>query len=145
MAAGMAIAVLVHQCAPGEWDQPLGWFLAGGMIGLLLFRFWTMTLTSLAGTLLMGYGLLCLLDRLDKLDSVAWAEQRGVLLNGACLGATGLGLLVQYLWDRRRLRKQRWKEELLRHIKEKERESEREYFQRRRGWRSWGGDYRQAG
>src|SRR5262249_35799008 len=44
-AGGFAAWMLVHALAP-LWDQPYLCFLAGGLIGLLLFRFWTMALTS---------------------------------------------------------------------------------------------------
>src|SRR5438067_1806547 len=64
-AAGASTAAAVHAFAPANWDIPLGWFLAGGLVGLLLFRLWTMLLTSAAGAVLMGYALLCVLDRLQ--------------------------------------------------------------------------------
>jgi hypothetical protein len=144
-AAGLTAAILVHQFAPAHWDEPLGWFLAGGLVGLLLFRLWTMILTSFTGSLLMVYGLLCVLDRSHQLDALAWAEERSVMLNGACLALTVVGVLAQFLLERRRLRKQRWKQEELRYIKEREREPERGYYPKRRRWLGWGGGYRQAG
>src|SRR5205823_4592530 len=69
-AAGLTTAAAVHAGAPANWDIPLGWFLAGGLVGLLLFRLWTMLLTSFLGALLMGYSLLCLLDHLHKLSAL---------------------------------------------------------------------------
>src|SRR5262249_32353625 len=79
--------------------------LAGGLVGLLLFRIWMMALTSLLGTLLMGYAGLCLADHFGRLDCVAWSEQNAALLNGACGVGALLGLLVQFLLDRRRKRR----------------------------------------
>ena len=65
-AVGIAAAMIVHSFAPANWDIPLGCFLAGGLLGLLLFRLWTMVLTSFAGSVLMGYAILCLLDRMQR-------------------------------------------------------------------------------
>jgi MFS family permease len=105
-AGGVAAWMIVHALAP-LWDQPLLCFLIGGLIGLLLFRFWTMALTSFVGTLLVLYSGLALLDKLDKIDSVGWAQDQGSVLNWLC-GVTALvGFLVQFILERRRLRKQR--------------------------------------
>jgi len=48
------------------WDEPLVSFVAGGLVGLVLFRVWMMALTSILGTLLVGYSSLCLADKLGK-------------------------------------------------------------------------------
>src|SRR5205085_3044818 len=54
-AGGAAAWLAVHTFAPPAWDEPLVCFIVGGLAGLLLFRVWTMVLTSFAGTLLMSY------------------------------------------------------------------------------------------
>jgi hypothetical protein len=146
-AVGLITSMLVHTQAPGNWDVPLGSFLAGGLVGLLLFRWWTMVLTSFTGAMLMGYALLCVLDRLQKLNALQWAERNMLGFDGGCLGVAALGVLVQFLLERRRIRKQRWQEEQQRLIKEVEREQEimQQVEPRRRGWLGWGKDYRQAG
>src|SRR5262249_57053734 len=77
-AGGLAAWMIVHALAP-LWDQPLLCFLVGGLIGLLLFRFWTMALTSMLGTLLLGYSGLCIGDKLGYLDAVGWAAAQGPL------------------------------------------------------------------
>src|SRR5579871_3905161 len=41
-AGGMACAFLVRAMAPPAWDEPLISFLVGGLLGILLFRLWTM-------------------------------------------------------------------------------------------------------
>lgn len=140
-AGGAAAYLAVHAFAPKAWDEPLAGFLVGGLLGLLLFRFWTMTLTSLTGTLLTTYSVLSLLDRLGKLNALMWSEQQTSLLNGVCLGATAVGVVVQYLLERRRLRKQRQKEEELRHITEREQER----LNGGKRWYQWGQRYRKAG
>lgn len=70
-------------------------FLSGGLFGLLLYRLWTMLLTSLMGVLLAGHSGVLLLERTLKFDAVAWAEANLVALNGATVTLVVLGILVQ--------------------------------------------------
>jgi MFS family permease len=101
VAGGIACWVTIQTVAP-TWHDPLICFLAGGLVGLLMFRIWTMALTSFAGAMLLVYSCLSLADRLGKLDAVGFAEQQVVLLNWLCGGMTTVGLLVQFLLERRR-------------------------------------------
>jgi MFS family permease len=103
-AGGIAAWMLVHALAP-LWDQPLLCFLAGGLVGLLLFRFWTMALTSFVGTLFLVYSGLCLGDKFDQLDGVAWATDQGRLLNWLCGVVALAGFVVQFFLERGRLRR----------------------------------------
>jgi hypothetical protein len=103
-AGGLAACIAVHALIP-QWQQPLLPFLAGGLSGLLLFRFWTMLLTSGAGTLLLVYSTLCLLNTFAKVDVVSLAERWARVLNGVCGGLTLLGLVAQLVLDRRRGRR----------------------------------------
>jgi hypothetical protein len=132
---GLACWLAVHAAAP-SWDQPLIVFLAGGLLALLLFRFWTMFLTSLAGTLLMAYSGLCLAGQLGKLDVVAWTGKNAAWLSWACLGVAAVGWLVQFLLERRRaerLRKRREQEEQL-VAKAREKEKEKKPAPRPKPW-----------
>jgi hypothetical protein len=95
--------LLCQRIAPG-WE-PLACFLAGGLACILLYQFCITVLTSLAGTLLMGYAGLWLADLLDRFDAVAWTGKNAPLLNWACLALVVTGVLVQYLLERRRSRK----------------------------------------
>jgi hypothetical protein len=70
-------------------------FLSGGLFGLLLYRVWTMLLTSLAGVLLAGHAGLLLWEQAFRLDSVAWATANQAALNGLTVGLTVLGILLQ--------------------------------------------------
>jgi MFS family permease len=106
-AGGAAAWMALRGVVPPPWNEPLLCFLAGGLVGLLLFRVWTMVLTSLAGSVLMGYSGLCLADRLGKLDAVAWSGERGPMLTWACGGAALMGVLVQFVLDRRRVQEER--------------------------------------
>jgi hypothetical protein len=102
-AAGGLTGLLTLQIVAPAWHQPVLGFLACGVLGLVLFRLWMMVLTSFTGTLLMAYSGLCLLNRAGTVDAVAWIEQGAVLLNWLCGLLTMLGLVAQYLLDRRRL------------------------------------------
>lgn len=99
--AGLAVASF----AAAGWNEAVC-FVAGGLTGVLLYWLWVTALSSLAGTLLMGYGLLTLLDRFGKLGSVAFAERNAPLLNWACAAFTVVGILAQFLLERRRRRLQ---------------------------------------
>ena len=70
-------------------------FLSGGLLGLLLYRVWTMLLTSLMGTLLAGHAALMLLEPVFNFDAVAWAAGNQAALNGAAVGLVILGILLQ--------------------------------------------------
>jgi hypothetical protein len=98
-AAGLAFLAAAQALGP-PGEGAAVFFLAGGLMGLLLFRLWVMALTSLGGTLLIGHSLLCLLDRLGRMDAPAWAEGHGKLLNWVCGGLAVLGLGVQLFLNR---------------------------------------------
>lgn len=70
-------------------------FLSGGLFGLLLYRLWTMLLTSLVGTLFAGHAGLLLLEPVFKFDAVAWSAGHAAALNGVIAGLVVLGILVQ--------------------------------------------------
>ncbi len=105
-AGGLAVWVAARAVAPA-WDEPLVCFLAGGLAGMLLFRLWTMALTSFLGALLMGYSGLALAERFGKMDAVLAAESRALLINWIVLGAALVGLGLQLLLDRWRSRRRR--------------------------------------
>jgi hypothetical protein len=95
VAGGYVGLLLLHAISP-SWDQPLLSFLAGGMLGYFLFRFWTMALTSTAGVLLMSHSILALADQLGKFDAVAWVEANHSLANGICAALAVGGFLTQF-------------------------------------------------
>jgi hypothetical protein len=108
-AGGVAALWLARTVAP-SYDEPLVFFLLGGLAGVLLIKVWITALSSLAGTLLAAYSSLCLIERLGKFDAVAWTTQNGALLNWAVFAFAGLGTLTQLLMHRRRLRQAAEKE-----------------------------------
>jgi MFS family permease len=138
-AGGLAAWLAVLTLAPA-WEAHAVCFLAGGLVGILLFRVWTMALTSFAGALLMTHAGLCLADRMGKLDAAAWAAGHAAALNWVILGAAFLGLVVQFLLDRYRLQRQREKEEEERWLEERRR-SQRNWW----NWLARSERYRRAG
>jgi hypothetical protein len=105
-AGGLALWIAVRSFAP-SLDAPLVFFLMGGLLGVLLFRLWTMALTSSAGAVLMGYSGLCLASRLGNVDIVALARDHPGMLNAAGGGLALAGLLAQYIVERRKGRAKR--------------------------------------
>jgi hypothetical protein len=94
VAAGVAAWVAVQTLLPGAREL---WavFLAGGLLGLLLYKFWAMLLTSFAGAVLAGHMLLLLAQVLGGVDAVGFAGRNGPALNGAVLAAALVGVFVQ--------------------------------------------------
>lgn len=70
-------------------------FLCGGLFGVLLYRLWTMMLTSLAGTLLAVHAGLLMLEPVMGFDAAKWAAANLAALNGIAVAFTVLGVLVQ--------------------------------------------------
>jgi hypothetical protein len=72
-----------------------------------------MALTSLAGTVLMAYSGLCLAASVGGVDVVELAKGQGRLLQWSGLGLAFLGVLTQFVLERRRTKKkqQRAREE----------------------------------
>ncbi|MHB1425223.1 MAG: hypothetical protein ACYC3I_18795 [Gemmataceae bacterium] len=102
-AGGLTALGLMHHLA-SAWNEPIAIFLVGGLVGVLLYRFWIVAFSSAIGALLMAYSALALLDRLHRVDSVAWTNRNAPLLNWGCGTLIVLGILVQFLLERRRHR-----------------------------------------
>jgi hypothetical protein len=146
VSGGVAAWLVVHAVAPA-WNEPFVCFLAGGLLGVFLFRLWTMALTSLGGTLLIGYSSLCLLDNLGKLNAVALAEARPHLLTWACVAGTVMGILTQVYLERRRAAAEKVRHEQKRQQRVQQ-DMERRYKeqQQQRSWFGWARrPYRRAG
>jgi MFS family permease len=137
---GLVVLALTRAFAPA-WEEPLISFLAGGLMGLLMFRWWTMAASSVAGTLLMVYFGLCLADRLGKIDALDWANNRTLLLNWIGGGLALTGVVVQLLlerWKKARAKKKAQDEKLQR----AEFELDQHYQKAKKSW--WGGKGRRA-
>lgn len=103
---GMGGLVLVQSMAP-QWEQPLVAFVLSGLVGLFLFRWCWMGLTSWTGTLLLAHCGLGLGQHYRALDVPTWIEQTGPMLNWILGGVAFLGLAFQFLLDRRVRRRRR--------------------------------------
>jgi hypothetical protein len=101
-AGGVVAWLAVRALAPSGWGDPLMCILLGGLVGLLLFRLWIMTLTSLAGSVLMAYFGLALADTFGRLNAQAVVKEQPALVNWSCAGVALVGLLVQFMIDRKR-------------------------------------------
>jgi hypothetical protein len=109
---GIGSLALAQALTPG-WNEPVIFFLAGGLIGVVFFRLWVMALTSLAGTVLMAYCGLCLASSLGGIDVVHFAKDQGRLILWAGAGIALLGVFFQFILERRRAKKKRLLEEEL--------------------------------
>jgi hypothetical protein len=94
LAGGMGAWLAVQWVLP-QAQELWAVFLCGGLFGVLLYRLWTMLLTSLIGTLLAGHAGLLLLEPVLKFDASAWAAAHVAALNGVAVGLVILGILVQ--------------------------------------------------
>jgi hypothetical protein len=70
-------------------------FLSGGLFGLLLYRLWTMLLTSLAGVLVASHSAILILEAPMGINAVTWAKTNQAALNGIAVGLVVLGILLQ--------------------------------------------------
>ena len=148
VAGGLLVYTAVLH-TPLSWEYSLVAGLVGGLLGVFLFRFWTMVLTSMVGTLLSGYAAVLLLDRANVLDAASFAKQYPVLANWLWGLLSLLGLLIQFVLERRRIHKKRLGEEK---AQKKAREAAKQTAPQqtpppKRTWWSLGRgkDFRQAG
>lgn len=78
-------------------------FLAGGLIGILFYRLWTMALTSFLGTIIATHAILILISNLSTFDSVLCAREHpaGLSIGVALISAMGLAIQgAQVRWTR---------------------------------------------
>lgn len=109
-AAGLIAVYLVHFIFP-MLNQQIVCFLVGGLVGLLLFRWFFMATTSFAGSVLIAYGTLALLHYREIIDAVAWSDDNSLMLTIGCGIATLAGFAFQFFVERRHQRKLRERDE----------------------------------
>ncbi len=110
-AAGGVLAVYVVHFVLPTLNQQVICFVLGGLVGLLLFRWFFMASTSFAGAVLVIYGMLALFQYCEVMSAVAWSEENSLLLTIICGVATLIGFAIQFTLERRRQRRQREREE----------------------------------
>ncbi len=94
LSAGTAAWVAAQAVMP-EAQELWAVFLCGGLIGVVLYRVWTMVATSLVGVLLFWHGVFILLDTAGVVNSPDFATQYTAVLNGGVVLATVIGIGVQ--------------------------------------------------
>jgi len=99
LTGGAALALFTSMVAPGP-GEVLILFVVGGLIALLLERFWMSLASSFVGSWLLSFALLGLLDRGQKLDSVQWVTDNAKLLPILVGAGTLLGAGIQYWMHR---------------------------------------------
>ena len=106
-AAGGIAALAVASLLAPALDEPLVCALVGGLVGIIFYRLWITALTSLVGTLLLAYCGLCLGDRFLKFDTMEWSTRHAPLIDLGLGSCALLGIPIQYLLERRRVRKKK--------------------------------------
>lgn len=99
-AGGITGLLLVHALAP-SWEHPLPVFVVSGLLSLLLFRWFWMSLSALLGGLVLIYAALALLNLRGMLEAGPWSDQGTTLLNWSTGLLTAMGFAFQFLIDRR--------------------------------------------
>ncbi|MSU79099.1 MAG: hypothetical protein EXS16_13545 [Gemmataceae bacterium] len=110
VAGGLGGVYLVQLALPTV-NQPLITFLICGLIGLLLFRWFFMASTSLAGGALLIYASLALFTYYERIDAVTWTNENSLLATSICGGLALCGFGMQFLLDRWRTRRRKEREE----------------------------------
>jgi hypothetical protein len=100
VAVGSAVVWLASAAAP-SWDEPIACFLAGGLLGIALYKPCVIVMSSLAGTLLMSYSGLVLTASFGKVDVVELANRYATLMSWGVGAVAVLGVGVQFLIGRR--------------------------------------------
>jgi hypothetical protein len=100
-AGGITFLALAQALGP-PGDNATIYFLAGGLMGIVLFRLWVMALTSLGGSILVAYSGLCLADSLGSINAPNWATYNVTMLNWLCGGGAAIGLALQLYLNRRK-------------------------------------------
>ena len=95
VAGGIAAWIAVQSVLPAAREM---WavFLCGGLLGLLLYRLWTMLLTSSAGALLSLYAATVLGELLFQNDAVTFAKNNTAALNATVLILAFAGVIIQH-------------------------------------------------
>ena len=98
-------------------------FMLGGLIGILLYRFWTMLLTSFLGIEISWHAFLILADSQNWFDGENYADRYTKVFNGAVIAAAACGIVAQSWLERwYHRRKKKKKQEAESKIRESERE-----------------------
>jgi hypothetical protein len=70
-------------------------FLCGGLLGITLYKLWTMLACSFLGILIGGHAGLLLLESLQKFPAAKWAANNVSAINGCIVAAVIFGVIIQ--------------------------------------------------
>lgn len=94
LSAGTAAWVAAQSVMP-EAQELWAVFLCGGLLGVVLYRLWTMLATSLIGVLLFGHSALVLVETSGLTPAAKFAEDYASVLNGWAILSLLIGVGVQ--------------------------------------------------
>lgn len=92
---GGTAAWLAAQAVMPEAQELWAVFLCGGLVGVVLYRLWTMLATSLVGVLLFWHAGLLMVEALGGVNVTELADKHAAVANGVVIGASLIGVLVQ--------------------------------------------------
>ena len=91
---GIAAWVAVQAVLP-QAQELWAVFLSGGLMGVVLYRFWTMLTTSFVGVLVSWHFAIVLIEEFTQMDMVTWVRDHTAALNGGVIAVSLLGVIVQ--------------------------------------------------
>lgn len=92
---GGTAAWLAAQAVMPEAAELWSAFLCGGLVGVVLYRLWTMLATAFVGVLLIGHTGVLFLDMLGSVNAVEFAQKNAAAINTWAVLASLVGVLVQ--------------------------------------------------
>ena len=92
---GGVVAWVAAESAFPQAQELWAIFLCGGLLGVALYRVWTMVATSLVGILLCWHSLLVMAETFAGIDGPKIAAENAIALNTAVIAASLVGVLVQ--------------------------------------------------
>jgi hypothetical protein len=122
--AGLGCWLIVRAVVPA-FQEPMICILAGGVLGLCLYRLQMMLIFSFSGVLLFGHCALWLFEKLMEAEFNAekWAANNSLALNIAVIATSLLGVAIQGQFDRYRQNSgQRRREQALQTLSPQERD-----------------------
>lgn len=92
---GGTAAWLAAQAVMPQAHELWAAFLCGGLLGVVLYRLWTMLATSFVGVLVIGHSTLLLAEVSGVLKAVEFAEKQAAAINTWAVSASVIGVLAQ--------------------------------------------------
>ena len=94
LTCGLAAWIAAQAVMP-EAQELWAVFLCGGLVGVVLYKFWTMLATAAIGSLFVGHAALILMDTAGVLKADEWATKNAAILNGWFVVNILVGIAIQ--------------------------------------------------